>query len=120
MAGRGWRGAVNQVVLVVRRVRRRPSGASRRAQICDEFVVRDTRCQRRPRTPLAGVRRRRYVHRVDHVHDVIDGGLLGSDRALTSPPPPSVRLVAYMSMTAIPSAGTSFTPEGGHKECSLK
>jgi hypothetical protein len=30
VAGRGWRVAANQVVLVVRRVRRRPSGASRR------------------------------------------------------------------------------------------
>ena len=32
VAGRGWRVAANQVVPVVRRVRRRPSGASRRRQ----------------------------------------------------------------------------------------
>ncbi|MGC1781883.1 MAG: hypothetical protein WA708_05145, partial [Acidobacteriaceae bacterium] len=41
MAGRGWRVAATQGVLVVRWGRRRPSGASRRAQTACEAATRD-------------------------------------------------------------------------------
>src|SRR5581483_9075999 len=54
MAGRGWGGAMIQVVLVVRRDHRRPSGASRRAQTGIELVLQGTSPRLRARSAGVG------------------------------------------------------------------
>ena len=51
------------------------------------------------------------VHPVDDVNDVSARVRSPAGSALPLPPPPTARLVVYMSTTAIPSAGMSCTPK---------